>query len=530
MDRTATLAEKFVIQAKEEGVNDKKRLQELKNRYASKFKTSPFANIELIEAYKELVKNGEIDEDDDFLKVIRKRGVRSHSGIANITIITKAHPCPGGCIFCPSEPNMPKSYLSNEPAIMRAILNDFSSYNQTKNRLESLEKTGHFTDKVDVVISGGTWSFYPKKYQSDFIRGMYNALNYPHKKELSLKKAQEVNENANSRCIGLSIETRPDHINENELKRLREYGCTKIEIGVQSLDDEVLKKNGRGHGIEETKNAIKLMRDAAYKINCHMMPNLYGSTIKKDYEGFVELFKNPAYRPDWLKIYPCVVVPWSQLQRLFEEGKYKSYTDEELIELMIKIKPLIPEYTRITRLIRDIPATSIVGGSKVSNLRQIIHQEMDKRGVECRCIRCRQVKGEKVYLDQVEMKVEEFEASDGQEFFISFNDVNNDTLCSLLRLRFSSYDLQGKKHFIKELNGAALVREVHTYGEQVKIANDLKGASQHIGLGKQMMNKAEEIARKNGYRKIAVISGIGVREYYRRLGYKLEGTYMVKNI
>jgi len=425
---------------------------------------------------------------------------------------------------------MPKSYLSNEPAIMRAILNDFNAYNQTINRLSSLKRTGHYTDKVDVIISGGTWSFYPKKYQKDFVRGIFNALNYPAKRARSLAEAQKINETASNRCIGLSMETRPDHITEKELIRLRELGCTKIEIGVQSLNDEVLELNKRDHGIFETKRSIQLIRDAGYKINCHMMPNLYGSTPEIDYENFVELFENPAYRPDWLKIYPCMVVPWSQLQKVYEKGDYIPYSDEELIALMLKVKPLIPEYCRITRLIRDIPATSIVGGSKVSNLRQIIHQRMENEGIVCRCIRCRQVKGEKVFLDRVSMNVLEFEAGGGREFFISCDDEADDKLCALLRLRFTSYSLNGQPHFIKELEGAALVRELHTYGEQVRVAGDGSGAAQHVGLGKRMMLKAEDISRRAGYKKIAVISGIGVREYYRKLGYRLEGTYMVKGL
>lgn len=532
-----TRAEEFVVSAYQHGMSDSRQLHKLKKRFSSQYGVSPFANIELMDAYKNLIGRGALPEDREFWKVLRKRGVRSHSGIANITVITKAFPCPGKCIFCPTEPKMPKSYLSNEPAIMRAILNDFDPYRQTLNRLASLQKTGHFTDKVDVIISGGTWSFYPKRYQSDFVRGIFNALNAPGengqlqqgwRKARTLEEAQRMNETAANRCIGLSVETRPDHITEAELKRLRKLGCTKIEIGVQSLNDEILALNRRGHGIAETQRAIRLIRDAGYKINCHMMPNLYGSNPEIDYQDFVELFANPAYRPDWLKIYPCMVVPWSQLERIYRDGKHKASSDEELIQLMLRVKPLMPEYCRVTRLIRDIPAPSIVGGSKVSNLRQLIHERMKEEGIVCRCIRCRQVKDEKVYLDQVEMKVQEFEASEGREFFLSFEDVKRDKLCSLLRLRFTSFSLKGRKHFIPEMEGAALVREVHTYGEQVRVSGDLDGASQHIGLGKQMMLKAEEISRRNGYKKIAVISGVGVREYYRKLGYRLEGTYMVK--
>ncbi len=538
-----TPVQEFVIKAYREGVKDAKRMQELKIDFSARNKRSLFSNVELIEAYRELMKEGKLPDDNGFLKVLRKRGVRSQSGIASITVITKAHPCPGACIYCPAEPGMPKSYLSNEPAVMRAILNDFDPYKQTLNRLQSLEKSGHHTDKIDVIVSGGTFSFYPHRYGADFTRGIFNALNYPMPKTRLLEEAQELNEKAAHRLIGLSFETRPDHINEKELIRLRKLGCTKIEIGVQSLNDKVLKMNKRGHGTAETRRAIQLMRDAAFKINCHMMPGLYGSTPENDYRDFVELFDNRAYRPDWLKIYPCMVVPWSQLEKLYREGKYVPYTDEQVMDLIIKIKQIVPEYCRITRLYRDIPAPTVIGGTKVSNLRQLAQEKMRKEGLICKCIRCREVKGEKVDTKNLTLKVREMEASGGREFFISFEDlgagrgsgphaagVPHDKLASLLRLRFSSYSLNGKPHFIKELEGAALIREVHTYGEQVRVSGRAEDASQHIGLGRRMMQEAEEISIKNGYKKIAVISGIGVREYYRKLGYTLEGTYMVKSL
>jgi elongator complex protein 3 len=528
-------AKDFVIKAHKEGIKDPKRLQEMKTGFSAANGRPLFTNVELIEAYRQLVGEGKLTESEGLMKALRKRGVRSQSGIASITVITKAYACPGTCIFCPSEPGMPKSYLSNEPAVMRAILNDFDPYRQTLNRLQSLEKSGHHTDKIDVIISGGTFSFYPKRYQGEFVRGIYNALNGQVSKARSLREAQDINETASHRCIGLSVETRPDHIDEKELKRLRQLGCTKIEIGVQSLNDKVLKLNRRGHTVEETKRAIRLMRDAAYKINCHMMPGLYGSTPENDYADFVELFGNPAYRPDWLKIYPCMVVPWSQLEKLYKKGEFVPYGDEVLMDLLIRIKRVVPDYCRITRLYRDIPAPTVIGGSKISNIRQLMQEKMKKEGLKCRCIRCREIKGEPVDADRLAMKVDEFDASEGREFFISFNDFSaegdgkmRDRLASLLRLRFSSYSLDGRKHFIKELEGAALIREVHTYGEQVRVARKEGEASQHVGLGRRMMDKAEEISRKNGFRKIAVISGIGVREYYRKLGYELEGTYMVK--
>ena len=525
-----TPVEQFVTHAYHQKIRDGKGMHELKNKFAAQHKRGFLANVELIEAYRGLIAKNELPEDRDFWKILRKRGVRSQSGIASITVIMKAYPCPGKCIFCPTEPGMPKSYLSNEPAIMRAILNDFDAYRQTLNRLVSLDKSGHHTDKIDVIVSGGTFSFYPHRYQTDFTRGIFNALNHPFKKARTLKEAQDINETAPNRCIGLSFETRPDHITEKELIRMRNLGCTKIEIGVQSLNDKVLEMNRRGHGVAETAEAIRLIRDAAYKINCHMMPNLYGSTPENDYQDFVELYANPAYRPDWLKIYPCMVVPWSQLEGIHKKGLHVPYTDEALTELMIRVKQLVPDYTRITRLYRDIPAPTILGGSKISNLRQLVQLRMAERGLKCVCIRCREIKGDKVYFDDLTLNVKEFDASQGREFFITYDDMKRGKLASLLRLRFSSYSLNGKKHFIKELEGAALVREVHTYGEQVRVADKEKAASQHIGLGRRMMNKAEEIALNNGFKKIAVISGIGVREYYRKLGYVLEGTYMIKKL
>jgi elongator complex protein 3 len=519
----------MLVKAFNSGFSTQQELQDLKNDFSVKYKIPSASNVELIKVYREMVEEGTMLENKDFLKILRKRAVRSQSGIANITVLTKAYPCPGKCIFCPTEPAMPKSYLSNEPAMMRAILNNFDAYKQTRNRLDSLRKTGHVTDKVDVIVSGGTFSFYPKRYQADFTRGIFNALNFPAPKSRSLREAQDVNEKASNRCIGLSFETRPDHITPAELRRLRNLGCTKVEIGVQSLDDKVLELNRRGHGIAETKRAIQLIRDAAYKINVHMMPNLLGATPEIDLRDMKELFENPAYRPDWMKVYPCMVVPWSQLEGIYKKGLYQSYDDQTLIDLMVEMTKVWPDYVRVTRMYRDIPANTIISGCKTSNLRQVVEEKLQKLGISSRDIRSREIKDVKVNFDELELRVKQFEASDGQEFFISFDQVKDDKLCSLLRLRFSSYSLNGKPHFMKELEGAALVREVHTYGEQVGIATrDGTKMSQHIGMGRQMMAKAEEISRKNGYKKLAVISGIGVREYYRKLGYELEGTYMVK--
>jgi len=504
-----------------------KRLQILKNSYCLKYKISPPANIELIKYYKELKADKNFKEDNGFEKLIRKRGVRTVSGIAPIAVLTKEYPCPGKCIYCPTEKDMPKSYLSNEPAVMRAILNDFNAYKQVKNRLSGLQRTGHSTNKNELIVIGGTWSYLPKQYQTNFIRQCFNALNYPLKKANTLKEAQKKNEKALNRCVGLTLETRPDFLNEKELIRMRELGCTRIEIGVQSIFNDILKKNKRGHLVEETIRATRLMKDAGFKVCYHLMPNLYGSTVKKDLEMFKQLWENPDFKPDHIKIYPCVITDFSELKKLWEQGKYKPYTDKQLLKLLVDIKRDIPEYVRIVRLIRDIPTESIIAGNMVPNLRQYLEGELAKTGDKCRCIRCREIKKENLDPINIEYKELIYDASGGQEFFLTYNDKKRDKLISLLRLRFPS---NTKNHFAKELKNCSIIREVHTYGTVVPIANKDKTAFQHLGLGKKLIKKAEEVSKKAGFKKIAVISAVGTREYYKKLGYKLDGTYMIKNL
>lgn len=512
-------------------VQDQQTLQQLKNQFCTHYKMSSPTNMELIETYREMCKKQEVPVDKDFMKFLRKRGVRSMSGIVSITVITKAFPCPGKCIFCPTEPGMPKSYLSNEPAIMRAILNDFGAYKQTLNRLDSLKRTGHDTDKVEIIVSGGTFSFYPHAYQTAFTRQMFNALNYPLPPARSLLEAQQLNEKADNRCVGLSYETRPDHITEAEVKRLAILGATKIEIGIQCLDDEIYALNQRGHTIADVARCMQLLKDACFKINAHMMPNLYGSTPERDFEMTKELFDNPDFRPDWMKIYPTMVVPWSVLEKMHKRGEFKAYPDDVLIDLMCKIKPLIPEYVRVTRLYRDIPAPTIVDGSKISNLRQVVQEEMKRRGLpSCRCIRCREIRDTVVDPKDLRMRVTEYDASNGKEFFIQWEDPVSDKICAFIRLRFPSQFYTGKKHFMKELEGCALIRELHVYGMHIPLNDREEGAQQHFGLGKALIAKAEEISLAAGFKKMAIISGVGVREYYRKWGYRLDGTYMVKYI
>ncbi|MBU1446035.1 tRNA uridine(34) 5-carboxymethylaminomethyl modification radical SAM/GNAT enzyme Elp3 [Patescibacteria group bacterium] len=518
-----------IVTAIKEQISTQKDLQTLKNKICLKYEISSPSNVSLIKAYRSLVERKMIEENNEFFYLLRKRKIRSESGIANVTVLTKPYACPGKCIFCPSEPEMPKSYLSNEPAMMRAILNDFDGYRQVTNRLKGLTRTGHPTDKIEIIVAGGTFSYYPKSYQTAFVRSIFNAIN-GGKKVRSLEEAQHINETAKHRCVGLSFETRPDWITIDEVKRMRKLGATKVEIGIQALDDKILKLNNRGHGVDAIRKAMKILKDAGFKINAHMMPNLYGSSHEKDKEMFVKLFSDTDFKPDWLKIYPCVVTPYSKLEKIWREGKHYAYSDKELIQLMIELKEIVPHYTRIARLYRDIPAESILGGSKISNLRQVVQKQMEEKGIQCKCIRCREIKDAKVTPGDIKLIERAYDSSDGKEHFLSFEDISKDKLISFLRLRIPSQVLDKKEHFMHDLSGAAVIRELHTYGLHLSIDEKSKGAAQHKGYGKALLERAEDIARSYGVRKLAVISGIGVREYYKKLGFELGDTYMIKKL
>ncbi|MFA7662455.1 MAG: tRNA uridine(34) 5-carboxymethylaminomethyl modification radical SAM/GNAT enzyme Elp3 [Patescibacteria group bacterium] len=525
-----TEIEKIILEIYKFAQKDEKFLAKKFQELSGLMKLEPVSKIKLLKAYRNLLKKKTLEPDKPLEKYLKRRKVRTASGVAVISVLTKFFPCPGKCTYCPQEKNMPRSYLSNEPAVMRAVLNDFDPYRQTQTRLQSLKLTGHLTDKIELIVIGGTWSALPKRYQNWFIKRCFQACNdFPQKKPLSKLKLNELqlkNETAKHRIIGLTLETRPDHITPEEIKQMRQLGCTRLEIGVQSLSDEVLKLNHRGHKVARTIQATKLLKDAGFKICYHLMPNLFGSTPTKDLNDFKKLFSDQNFQPDMLKVYPTVVVKGSQLYTWFKSGKYKPYADKVLIDLLIKIKQTFPPYVRVNRLIRDIPSTSIEGGNKVSNLREIIQKEAIKQGHPCQCIRCREIKGDDFDLANVKLIRRDYRASDGQEIFLSFEDTKQDKLLAFLRLRLPA---KPNDQIFPELKNSALIREVHTYGNVVEF--DQHGTDvQHLGLGKKMMLEAEAIAKQNDYQKIAVISGVGVRGYYKKIGYKLEGTYMTKKL
>lgn len=503
---------------------------------------------EVLALYRALVKEGVEEVNIDAEMAMRKIKTKSNSGVAVVSLLTKPFACPGRCTYCPTDVSMPKSYLAKEPAAARALANDFDPYMQITSRLKALEQNGHPIDKIEMIVIGGTWSFYHPIYQEEFLIGCYRACNdYGTGKDSRteayedpdparqdgrgrlayLLKLQDENERAVSRIIGLSIETRPDYITDFEIERLRVFGVTKVEIGVQHLDDDVLKLTKRDMKIARVKSASELLRNAGFKIVYHMMPNLPGSTIARDISMFGELFSGEDFQPDMLKIYPCMVLDNSELYETWKAGGFTPYTDPELIEVLRGAKQQVPPYVRILRVIRDIPATYIMAGSHVSNLRQAMDEDMKKNGWQCKCIRCREIREGEVNPDDFTLSNITYRTKTGEEQFLSFEDKQSRKLVSFTRLRLP--DDHGENAVQPVLRGAALIRELHTYGRHTRVGSD-GSQSQHVGFGRRLLAEAERIARERGYKKMAVISGVGVREYYRKQGYVLDGTYMIKSL
>lgn len=511
----------------------REKIDSLKRVFANKHKTVFPTTAELLKEYRLLLKLKKIEPSPTLEKILQKRSVRTLSGVAIVTVLTKPWPCPGKCVYCPLEKEMPKSYLKNEPAAQRAYFNNFNPYNQVFSRLKMLYDNGHPTDKVELIVKGGSWNSYPWTYQRWFIKECFRACNnFPKqtkpKSNLSttdqnLLKQQNLNEKAGSRIVGLTLETRPDLISFQTISQMRLLGCTRIELGVQHTDDKILSLTKRGHNLDQVKQAAKLLRHYGFKLDFHLMPQLPGSTPSKDYQMVKQIFSDPDLKPDMIKIYPCSVVKHSELYTWFKKGLFKPYSDQKLVEMLIKVKAqLIPRYCRISRLIRDIPATEIVAGNKITNLRETIQKIMKEKGLSCSCLRCREIghhpelKNKKLPL---KIFIDQYTASGGQEYFLSFEDIKRQVVYGFCRLRI---DPQGLF--------PAFIRELHIYGQLVEIGTRQKNASQHSGLGKRLVKEAEKICQKNNVKQLAIISGVGVRGYYKKLGYRLQKTYLAKKI
>lgn len=492
-----------------------------------------YRHDELVKAYNELIQSGERESSKTIEERIRMKPTRTQSGVATVTVLMNPYPCPGNCIFCPNDPNMPKSYISSEPGAQRALKNEFDPYKQVYNRIKALRNIGHNTDKVELIILGGTCSFYPEKYIIWFVKRCFDAMNsfgttLYNTDDVGISditwekllEVQKINETTVCRNVGLVLETRPDYITEEEVLRFRKLGATKIQIGIQSLDNEILSLNRRGHSTKEIKKAFELLRLAGFKIHAHWMPNLYTANLEGDIMGYSQLFTK-EYCPDELKIYPTSIIPNTELANLYKEGKYKPYTKEELLNLFVQILPKTPRYVRLTRIVRDIPSNEIVDGNKYTNFRQIAEKEIIKQKKKIQDIRSREIKNRNISFNDLKLETIKYNTTVSTEYFISYVTRDTDQICSFLRL-----SLPKIPSFIEEISNSAMIREVHVYGSLVNIGKDSTGESQHLGLGTKMIEIAKEISKKNKYKTLSVISAIGTKEYYKKRGFNEQTLYM----
>lgn len=481
----------------------------------------------LVAAYRQLVESGEWQEDAALLARIRMKPVRTLSGVTTVTVLTQPYPCPGKCIFCPSDVRMPKSYLPDEPGARRALQHQFDPFTQVAARLEALESVGHPTDKIELLILGGTWSAYRRAYQEEFIRRCFDALNGVDSE--TLEEAQRINETASHRNVGLVVETRPDFVNRQEIRRLRALGVTKVQMGAQSLDDGILALNRRGHTAGETLAAASLLRAAGFKVVLHWMPNLLGATKESDRQDFTRLWH--GFCPDEIKIYPNQLLQNADLYLNWLNGEYQPYTTDELLHLIADIKPSVPRYCRINRVVRDIPSTNVIEGNKRTSLRQDVQQELARRGQRCQCVRCREVRGQRVELSALKLNDLEYaagpEGAGSREHFLSY-DTPDDRLAGFLRLSLPGPGALDTG--LVDLDGAAIIREVHVYGQSVTIGAEEQGAAQHVGLGTRLLQSAMEIARQAGFRRMAVIAAVGTRQYYLERGFQRGELYLVRSL
>ena len=482
-----------------------------------------------------------------------KKPRKSTSGVLVVAVLTSPFPedehgkkqkfsCKWNCYYCPTEPNQPRSYLREEPAVRRANRNNFCPVKQFVHRLRALENNGHPIDKIELIVLGGTWSSYPVAYQRRFCRDLFYAANtYAEQCEnttnvrspFHIQKEQQINERASVKIIGLTLETRPDCITEDELRRFRSYGCTRVQIGVQHTDDSVLEKINRGHNVEASVRAIRMLLNHCFKVDIHLMPDLPGSSFRKDRDMFRQILFSKRFGADQIKIYPHSVVPWTRTKLWLDEGVFIPMSSEKLIENIMWFKSKVHPWIRLNRVIRDIPRQYISGGNSVGNLREIILRRMRNAGLRCQCIRCREIRS--VSFSETQLLIRTFKANGGKEYFISYETKTlPQKLIGFVRLRIVQQD---KNCVFPELNGCALVRELHVYGKLQPTSNhkwtkDNTSIAQHKGFGKRLLQKAEEIAIIQGYKKVAVIAGVGARDYYRNQGYVLRGrgAFMIKYI
>src|SRR3989344_5491295 len=432
-----------------------------------------------------------------------RKPTKTSSGVTPVAVTLPPRKCAHGtCLYCPSL-NAPQSYTPKSPAVMRAMALDYDAYKQTKARLEAFKIMNHPTGKIELIVMGGTFLSYPIKFQYKFIKDCYDALN--SKKSKNLKDAKKLNEKARHRCVALCIETRPDVCSEKDIKRMLEFGCTRVELGVQAIDDRIYKIVNRGHIVKDVIEATQRLKDSGFKVGNHIMPGLPGSSIKNDLRMFKQLFSDERFKPDQLKIYPCQVIKGSGLEKLYLKKKYQPYSEKEIKKLIVRMLMIVPEYCRVMRIMREIHPDYLVAGTTRIDLRKDIENEIRKKGIKLNEIRLREIGFAKTEDYNIKIKKTEYNASKGKEIFLQAVNKEN-ILFGLLRLRFPC------KPFIKELKDCAIIRELHVYGKAEKLG--VKGKIQHTGIGRALIKMAEEIAKRNRAKKLFVIAGVGVRPYF----------------
>ncbi|XP_056336903.1 elongator complex protein 3 [Danio aesculapii] len=471
---------------------------------------------------------------------LKAKPIRTASGIAVVAVMCKPHRCPhisftgNICVYCPGGPDSDfeystQSYTGYEPTSMRAIRARYDPYLQTRHRVEQLKQLGHSVDKVEFIVMGGTFMALPEEYRDYFIRNLHDALSGHTSNNVT--EAVRYSERSNTKCVGITIETRPDYCLKRHLSDMLGYGCTRLEIGVQSVYEDVARDTNRGHTVRAVCESFHLAKDAGFKVVSHMMPDLPNVGMERDVEQFIEFFENPAFRPDGLKLYPTLVIRGTGLYELWKTGRYKSYSPSALVDLVARILALVPPWTRVYRVQRDIPMPLVSSGVEHGNLRELALARMKDMGTECRDVRTREVGIQEIHHKvrpyQVELIRRDYVANGGWETFLSYEDPEQDILIGLLRLRRCS-----PQSFRPELKGGvSIVRELHVYGSVVPVSSRDPSKFQHQGFGMMLMEEAERIARdEHGSSKLAVISGVGTRNYYRKMGYELEGPYMVKSL
>lgn len=500
----------------------------IKMRIAAKY------GLEKIPSNSQLISALKPEEHEKLLPILRRKATRTISGVTVIAVMTHPYPCPQPepCAYCPGGPRygVPQSYTGHEPAAMRGLQHAFDPHKQVMGRIEQLKAIGHNVDKVELIIMGGTFPATPLDYQRWFVKRCLDAI--IGEDTTSLEDAKKKAEVSKIRNVGITVETRPDWAKIPHVDQMLEMGVTRVELGVQNPNDDIYKLVGRTHTVADVIEATQILKDAGLKVVYHMMPGMPGSNFEKDMKAFREIFTNPAYKPDMIKIYPCLVLEGTKAYEWYIRGEYKPYTTDEAAHLIVEIKKIIPPWIRIMRIQRDIPAPLIVAGVKKSNLRQYVQELLKKQGIRCRCIRCREVghrllvDGVKPDPDKIQISKTYYEASGGEEIFISVEDSDNDVLIGYLRLRIPSE--KAHRPEIKT-QPSGIIRELHVYGPLVPVGKHLANAWQHKGYGGILLEEAENVIRHEyGLKKILVISALGTKEYYKRFGYKYDGPYMSK--